>query len=480
MALFWWRKAVESGPSAQEVQKVLLREVEPSGADWLWEIDAQRRIRRANPRFAAACGVEPQALDGAPLLQVLAGGAWETGSFPAGLRILAEKLKAREGFRDLALPVVIGSEERWWELTASPRADAQGNFMGFLGVGSDVTEHRRSADKINRLARFDSVTGLPNRLYITEAMSRACADAETWASRTAIQVTAITNLIELRSQLGYAKVDAALKSVAARFFSLANDRTIIGQLSSGEFAVIWRDAADLPAVEAFSKEFQRLLLEEISPKTGSFRISCGSAFSPEDGRDGDSLITIALDRAYDTERSNVTPTATSLIASEGVRVAHFPTQVDASSEQRRVIIANGPVASAGLGVLIEESESRLHNAPPDPIDKDAIERIRRLKQELDELIALAEANAPISTKMSAVGMIAQSVFRFSKDTGEIFLAGLKPFLASVPTALGTWMLIQSICSPPIAGVIAPGAALAILAGHFQMDPKRTRAEDLSD
>jgi PAS domain-containing protein len=99
-----------------EVVSLLLREYEDSGGDWMWQTDASRCLTHVSPRFAVALGVESHALETKPLLQILAGDAWEAGNFGAGLRELAERLKNRESFSDLALPVQIGGNTHWWEL----------------------------------------------------------------------------------------------------------------------------------------------------------------------------------------------------------------------------------------------------------------------------------------------------------------------------------------------------------------------------
>ncbi|MFX5521570.1 hypothetical protein ABTD78_20130, partial [Acinetobacter baumannii] len=54
---------------------------EDQQGDWLWEIDAARRVVRASPRFAYAAGLDPIKINNMPFLQVLAGPAWETGDF---------------------------------------------------------------------------------------------------------------------------------------------------------------------------------------------------------------------------------------------------------------------------------------------------------------------------------------------------------------------------------------------------------------
>ena len=66
--------------------------------------------------------------------------------------------------------MIIGKQERWWELSGTPKLDEGGHYIGFRGVGSDVTEQRESSEKIAWLARYDTLTQLPNRLHLTEAL----------------------------------------------------------------------------------------------------------------------------------------------------------------------------------------------------------------------------------------------------------------------------------------------------------------------
>src|SRR3546814_18250064 len=105
-------------------------------------------------------------VEGKPLLQLLAGSSWESGRFSETLRVLAEKIKRREGFSNLPLEVEIGGQKRWWELSASPRLDEKGIFLGFRGVGSDITEQRKSYAKLAQLARSTTLTNLPNHLTL--------------------------------------------------------------------------------------------------------------------------------------------------------------------------------------------------------------------------------------------------------------------------------------------------------------------------
>ena len=310
-----------------ETVSLLLREFEESNADWLWEIDAQRRIVRAGARFALTLGLDPARIDGLPLLQVLAGADWETGKFAPGLRLLADKLKAREAFRDLLLQVEIGGEQRWWQMAANPRFDDTGAFVGFRGVGSDVTEARQSTDRINRMARYDMLTGLPNRLLINEALGQAMADADKWGSRCAFMMIDLDRFKAVNDSLGHPVGDRLLGRVSERLREMMSDNEIIGRLGGDEFAVVVRDARDTERLETLARTIIAKLSRpyEVDQHTLYIGASVGLAVGPRDGRTAEMLVRsadLALYRSKD--------------AGGGVFHCYEP-QLHVAAEERRIL-----------------------------------------------------------------------------------------------------------------------------------------------
>ena len=329
-----------------ETVSLLLREFEEQGADWLWETDGARRVVKASPRFALACGLDPVSINGMPFLQVLAGPTWESGNFANALRQLAEKMKARESFRDLRLPVYIDGEERWWELAASPRHDERGAFCGFRGVGSDVTEQRASADKINRMARFDTLTGLPNRLLINETLGRAMAEAEKWGKRCAFMMIDLDRFKAVNDTLGHPVGDRLLGRVSERLSQLMSANELCGRLGGDEFAVVVRDATDTTAVEKLAKSIIQTLSRpyEVDQHTLYIGASVGLATGPRDGRTAEMLIRsadLALYRAKDNGR--------------GVYQCYEPA-LHVQAEERRVL-------EIALRQALEKGEMHLHYQP---------------------------------------------------------------------------------------------------------------------
>ncbi|MES3152121.1 putative bifunctional diguanylate cyclase/phosphodiesterase [Sphingomonas faeni] len=329
-----------------ETVSLLLREFEESGADWLWETDSARRIVRASARFAFACGLDPISIEGMPLLQVLAGPTWETGNFAAGLRTLAEKLKARESFRDLRLPVQIAGEDRWWEIAASPRFGDRGEFCGFRGVGSDVTEQRASADKINRMARFDTLTGLPNRLMVNETLVKTIAEGDKRGGRYAFMMLDLDRFKAVNDTLGHPIGDRLLGRVSERIDQLMGDKHMCGRLGGDEFAVIVRDASDSAAVERLAQRIIEALSRpyEIDAHTLHIGASIGLSIGPRDGRTAETLVRsadLALYRAKDAGR--------------GVFRTYEP-ELHVQAEERRVL-------EMALRTAIEKGEMHLEYQP---------------------------------------------------------------------------------------------------------------------
>ena len=331
---------------SHETVSLLLGEFEEGAADWLWETDAQRRLCKVSPRLALALGCPPEQLEGMPILQALAGSSWDTGDFAPGLRLLADKLKRREAFRDLTLPIIVGNEQRWWEITASPRLNERGHFIGFRGVGSDVTEQRASTDKINRMARFDTLTGLPNRLFVNEALARALAEAERWGSRAAFMMIDLDRFKAVNDTLGHPIGDRLLGRVSERLGQLMTENELIGRLGGDEFAVVVNDASDTARVEKLAATIIETLSRpyEVDQHTLYIGASVGVATSPRDGRTAETLVRsadLALYRSKD----------------EGGGVFHaYEPQLHADAEERRVL-------EMSLRRALEAGELRLDYQP---------------------------------------------------------------------------------------------------------------------
>ncbi len=298
-------RIAESGVAEkEEVVSLLLREFEENEADWLWEVDTLRRLRNVSPRFAFALAASQDSAEGKPLIELIAGPSWEDGSFPASLHDLAERLKNRENFSNLMVQVTIRGEERWWELSGTPIRDENAKFIGFRGVGSDVTEQRESSEKIEYLARYDTLTSLPNRLQLTETLGEALRFAGQWRTRCALLMVDLDRFKAVNDSLGHMTGDKLLAQVSARLQSLMDDNLLVGRLGGDEFAIVIRDASQPELVRRVANDVIEALTEpyQVDQHTLYVGASVGSAVGPRDGTTVEELMRnadLALYRAKD-------------------------------------------------------------------------------------------------------------------------------------------------------------------------------------
>jgi diguanylate cyclase (GGDEF)-like protein len=379
-----------------EVVSLLLREFDDSGGDWMWQTDASKCLTHVSSRFAYALGVDPETLEAKPLLQILAGDAWEAGNFSAGLRELAEKLKKRESFADLILPVTIGKEVHWWELSASPRFDDRGSFLGFRGVGSDVTAQRRSADKINHMARYDTLTGLPNRLQVTEALGEAMAEAERWRGKCAFMMIDLDRFKAVNDTLGHPVGDRLLTRVAERLKSLMEGRNMCGRLGGDEFAVVVFDASDHHKLERLARGIIETLSKpyEVDQHTLYIGASVGTAVGPRDGRSVEMLIRSADLALYRSKDQG------------GGSVNAYEPQLHQEAEERRVL-------EIALRKALENNQFLVHYQPVVSVESGQIEGFEALlRWNHPELGNVSPARfVPVAEDARLIGPIGEWVLR---------------------------------------------------------------------
>ena len=278
---------------ASEVIALLLNEFEANGSDWLLEVDAEGRLTHVSERFAEVAGRERGAMFGASFLGLVGGGA-RSAEARAGMRALTSHFTHRRSFRDLVVPVVVGGETRWWSLSGTPRFDGCGRFTGYMGVGSDVTDVRRSQQQIAHLARYDPLTGLANRNLMRESLGEMLARAARRGDACGLLFVDLDRFKLVNDTLGHVAGDRLLRDVALRLRIAAGAEAQIGRLGGDEFAVALADCSPRHAetvartiVEALARPFA------IDGKPVSIGASVGFALGPDDGDTVEQLLRAA-------------------------------------------------------------------------------------------------------------------------------------------------------------------------------------------
>ncbi|MBW8859980.1 MAG: EAL domain-containing protein, partial [Caulobacter sp.] len=214
----------------KQVVSLLLSDFEEGSSDWLWEVDATGALTYVSERMAEAAGVSREDLLG----RVVGGLDARMAEAPEGLAATLPGLLAdRKAFRDVVVSVTVAGEVHWWTLTAKPIHDLDGTFAGFRGVGADITQARKDQERITRLAHYDVLTGLPNRLSFLQALSGAW-DAKGRTAGCAVLCLDLDHFKGVNDSLGHPIGDALLVEAARRLRACVGEAGIVTRLGGDE------------------------------------------------------------------------------------------------------------------------------------------------------------------------------------------------------------------------------------------------------
>jgi len=282
----------------------ILRSFEETGQGWFWETDRRGKISYISPAAATVLGRTVESLYGEPLSTIV---DVDAGPNEAE-RTLGFHLSARSSFRDIeVLAANASDEERFWSLTGRPVYDAFQNFCGFRGHGVDLTEKRRSEQQVTRLAHYDSLTGLVNRVQMSEALEQILAAPRASDRTCTVLMLDLDRFKQVNDTMGHPAGDALLKQVAQRLERVIGAHGRCGRLGGDEFEVIIPGEQDRASLDHIAKEIISSLSQPYSIDGQSVVIgaSVGVALAPYHGTTSEDLIRnvdLALYAAKDAGR----------------------------------------------------------------------------------------------------------------------------------------------------------------------------------
>src|SRR5438477_7716169 len=232
-------------------------EFENSGRGWFWETDSLGTLSYVSRQLADDFQCAPEALLGRQFTDLLsvdhAPESMEEG------KTLGFHLSARFPFSDVVVRPA-SEQDVHWSLSGNPIFDERGRFLGFRGIGTDLTEQRKSEREITRLARFDSLTGLPNRAMMRQTLEEALRNAAHRRKGCSLFMIDLDRFKNVNDTLGHPIGDALLREVAERLKSVMGNHGQVGRPGGDEFQAVLPGAVDIGMLESLA----RTLIEQTS------------------------------------------------------------------------------------------------------------------------------------------------------------------------------------------------------------------------
>jgi diguanylate cyclase (GGDEF)-like protein/PAS domain S-box-containing protein len=290
------RKTMESGlRAAQEdlfEQRERARVTLDSIGDAVLSTDLDGRVTYLNLTAEAMTGWSREEAEGRPLAEVFRIIDGKTGEAAVDPARLAIKEDRTMGLSADCVLIRRDGEEVPIEDSVAPIHDRGGRVSGAVIVFHDVTQSRAMILRMAHLARHDPLTGLPNRMLLSERLSQAIGLAVRHRKQVGLLYLDLDNFKPVNDSLGHAIGDELLKSVANRLLGCVRGTDTVCRQGGDEFVILLTEIEHLKDATQVAEKCLAALSVPYLIRGQEVRVtpSIGISVYPDDGGDADTVL----------------------------------------------------------------------------------------------------------------------------------------------------------------------------------------------
>jgi diguanylate cyclase (GGDEF)-like protein/PAS domain S-box-containing protein len=182
--------------------------------------------------------------------------------------------------------------------------DSHGELLGLITSFRDITEAKSSEESIRKLAYYDPLTDLPNRMLFHDRLLQALQRANRNRHYIAILFMDLDGFKGVNDVLGHAVGDRLLTEAAKRLKDCIRSDDTVARVGGDEFTVILNALVNKDAAESASAQVARKIIEllntpfVIDDNSVQIGVSIGIALYPDDAIDEEALIKLADTAMY--------------------------------------------------------------------------------------------------------------------------------------------------------------------------------------
>lgn len=185
-------------------------------------------------------------------------------------------------------------------LNLSTVLDSEGRISHYVATCSDISDLKQTQERLERLASYDILTGLPNRAQLTDRLRQAIAQARRRSTLLAVCFLDLDGFKPINDSFGHGAGDKLLHEVAQRLLGCVRDSDTVARLGGDEFVILLGDITTLPEL---TPSLTRILTQLSAPyrvaeQSVQMSASIGVTLYPRDDADPDTLLRHADQAMY--------------------------------------------------------------------------------------------------------------------------------------------------------------------------------------
>ncbi len=238
-------EALKQAHAAVLLSEARFRNLTELSSDWYWEQDNHFRFTEFVGNLYASLH---------PGQTSVGKTRWEVGSLNFSERdweAHQQDLRARRPFQNLeVLRCDPDGKPLWVSISGMPHYGPDGEFLGYRGVGRDITAQKATEETIKKLAFYDALTGLPNRQLLMERIKDTIHGCKREQHCAALLFIDLDNFKALNDTKGHLVGDLLLQQVAVRLTANVREVDTVARLGGDEFVVVLKNLSDNQALAA--------------------------------------------------------------------------------------------------------------------------------------------------------------------------------------------------------------------------------------
>ncbi len=182
--------------------------------------------------------------------------------------------------------------------------DDRGRVTHFVAVYSDITSIKENEERLEELAHFDQLTGLPNRMLFHDRLRSSRARARRQKSYMAVMYVDLDGFKAVNDTLGHEAGDQLLAQAAARLRDAIRDDDTAARLGGDEFALLFNGLGSTEHVAMLAQRVIDCLTIQVETQGEPLEVSAsvGVALYSGDERTEEQLLELADQAMYEAKR----------------------------------------------------------------------------------------------------------------------------------------------------------------------------------
>jgi diguanylate cyclase (GGDEF)-like protein/PAS domain S-box-containing protein len=191
-------------------------------------------------------------------------------------------------------------------LSLSAIKDGDGRITNFVAMFSDISKLKEAEEDLERMAFYDALTGLPNRLLFRERLERSLKAARRAPARhTAVLYLDLDKFKAVNDTYGHTTGDALLQEVARRLGEAVREVDTVARLGGDEFAIVLHEVVDTAAPQRIAEKIIAAINEPVFVEGHQCHVgtSIGIAIAPDHAEQAGALVELADAAMYAAKKS---------------------------------------------------------------------------------------------------------------------------------------------------------------------------------